>query len=115
MSPMRVLVLGLGALAALVGAESSVAAMSSRTGFVDEVQMESSNRSGYEDIVYIRIVGAAWTASCAEPWAYFRGSSNPQFLATALTARAKNMALTISVDDTYPTVSGICQIINMRF
>ena len=90
------------------------AATSSRTGVIEEVQFEASNRAGYESLAYIRILGTWSGVTCNQTWAYFNSLDSPQLMAAALTARRSGQAIVLLVDDTYPKVDGICQIVNIR-
>ena len=68
--------------------ESALAAGGARTQLVDEIQLESHNRIGYEDVVWIRLNGSWSGLACGADWGWFNAKENPQFLATALTAQA---------------------------
>jgi hypothetical protein len=94
--------------------DPAIAAGIARTQLVDEIQLESNSRTGYEDVVWIRLSGS-WPGgvACVGDWGWFNAKDNPQFLATALTAQATGRPLKVHVDDAYPKKDGICEIINL--
>lgn len=98
----------------LVKSSSLLAATAYRIATVDEVQTDSSTRTGYENIMYVLQPGS-WlgSQSCLSSYAYFNAKDNPHFVATILAARISEKPLKIYVDDTLPRISGFCQVINV--
>jgi hypothetical protein len=69
------------------------AAATSRTGLVEEVQLDSHIRVGYEDSVWIKMGGAWSGANCGADWVWFNSRDDAHLLATVLEARATGTQL----------------------
>jgi hypothetical protein len=82
---------------------------------LEEVQLDSHTRVGYEDLVWVKLNGSWPNVSCGQDWAYFNGKDNPHFVATVLAARATGATMKIYVDDALPKVAGSCQVHAMFF
>ncbi len=90
------------------------AEMGKRTAAIEKIQAESANRVGYENILYIKQLGSWSATSCNTTWAAFNAQENPHLMSIALAARVSQMPVTVTVDDTYPKLGSICQIINIE-
>jgi hypothetical protein len=91
------------------------AATGFRTALVEEVQLDSHIRVGYQDAVWIKFSGS-WAAAgttCGADWVWFDGKEDPHFLATVLTARTTGTQLRIYVDDSLPKLGAACHIMTM--
>ena len=89
--------------------------MFQRTGIIEEIQAESSNRAGFENIIYIRLT-EEWSPApcpCPKTYSYFNAKENPHFTAILLAAKLNQKPVRIWVDDTYPILNSFCQIINI--
>ena len=98
-------------------APAAFGAIGARTATVEQIQMESATRSGFESIVWIRQTGdSSWSGapSCSVGWAYFNAKLNPHFMATVLSARMTDKPLRVYVDDALPRFGEICQIFNLE-
>ena len=86
---------------------------------IDQVQFESSNRIGYENVIYVLQQGD-WTLrssslSCQASHAYYHANANANshFTALILSARVTGTPIKVLVDDSYTKVDGFCQIVNI--
>ncbi len=89
------------------------AAHDARATPISEVQLYGHMRIDTPDVVWLKLPGGWSGTTCAADWVWFAGKENPAFVATALTARATNATLTVVVDDSYPKLSGYCQVITV--
>jgi len=81
-----------------------------KTGLIDEIQIESHERVGREDIVWLKLTGSWGEVDCPADWGWFNSKTSPQLLAAALTTRVSAMQARVYVDDGMPKLSGYCQI-----
>jgi hypothetical protein len=102
----------LAVLAACVAlhATGASATMSFRLAPIDEIQLDSHIRLGYEDAVWVRMNGSWPGVSCGADWGWFNAKDNPQYVATVLTARVTGAPVKIYVDDAKAKLNGSCQI-----
>jgi len=77
------------------------------------IQAESSNRQGYENIIYIKQSGSWSKTECNTAYSYYNSKENPHFTAILLAAKLANKPVSVNVDDTYPKLGSFCQIINI--
>jgi hypothetical protein len=89
---------------------ASQATLIFKTGVIDELQIESHERVGREDVIWLRLNGSWGAVNCLTDWGWFNSKTSPQLLAAALTARATGATVKVYVDDGMPKVDGYCQI-----
>ena len=86
------------------------ATLSFRTAVIEVMQVESHERVGREDVIWLKITGSWSGVTCNADWGWFNSKTSPQLLATSLTARATGASLQVYVDDGAPKLEGYCQI-----
>ena len=89
------------------------AAITLRIGAIEDVQLNSHVRPGYEDIVSIKLPGSWPGANCAPDVAWFNAKEDPHFLAAVLTARTTGGELKVYVDDSLPKLGTICHVMTL--
>jgi hypothetical protein len=105
--------LGTLILPALFFASSANAAITMRIGIIEDVQLNSHIRVGYEDVVSIKLTGAWPGVNCAADVVWFNAKEDPQFVATVLQARATGGELKVYVDDSLPKLGTICHVMTL--
>ena len=89
------------------------ASTTSRTGLIEEVQLDSHIRVGYEDAVWIKMSGAWPGANCGADWVWFNGKEDSHLLATVLEGRATGTSLRVYVDDALPKLGAACHVMTL--
>ena len=81
-----------------------------KTAPIDEIQIESHESAGREDVVWLKLTGSWGAVNCLADWGWFNSKTSPQLLAAALTARATVMQARVYVEDGMRKLNGYCQI-----
>ena len=81
-----------------------------KTAPIDELQIESHESAGREDVAWLKLSGEWGAVNCLSDWAWFNSKTSPQLLAAALTARATAMSARVYVEDGMAKLNGYCQI-----
>jgi len=85
------------------------------TGVITAIQQESGDRSGVENLIYLKMSVTWQSASCALGYAgYFDSLQSPFLAALAMHARNNNLSVKVLVDDQKPKMSGLCRIVNIE-
>lgn len=95
---------------AFVWSSASNATFLFKEGLIDAVQVDSHERVGTEDVVWIKLAGNWGAVNCSADWGWFNAKSSPQLLAVAITSRTTGVPVKVYVDDAMPKVQGFCQI-----
>ncbi len=82
-----------------------------KIGIIKEIQMESATRSGYEDIIYVTLIGD-WSKPTDCAYGYYKASENPHFTSLFLAAKFAKEEVRIAIETNLPKVGSNCQIIN---
>jgi hypothetical protein len=81
-----------------------------KTAPIDELQIESHESVGREDVAWVKLSGSWGAVNCLADWGWFNSKTSPQLLAAALTARATGMQARVYVDDGMTKLNGYCQV-----
>lgn len=81
-----------------------------KSAVIDEIQVESHERVGREDVIWIKLSGSWGEVNCLNDWGWFNSKTSPQLLAVALTARSTGTPVRAYVDDGMPKLAGYCQV-----
>jgi len=95
---------------AVVSPGPSQATLIYKTAPIDELQIESHERAGREDVAWVKLTGSWGAVDCLVDWGWFNSKTSPQLLAAALTARSTGMQVRVYVDDGMPKLDGYCPV-----
>jgi hypothetical protein len=86
-----------------------------KTATFSHIEFYGHMRIDSPNIVWVQVPGTWGSTTCAADWVCFNGKENPAYVAALLAARAMNMAVSFSVDDSYSKLSGYCQVTDVAF
>ena len=90
-----------------------------RTAEVLSVEAESADRTGYNNILYVKQSGTWITFSTGETlggcseYSYFNAQENPHLTSIVLAARVSKTPIKVIVDNESPKIGENCKLLNV--